>query len=55
MLLCCPVLCFADMPQVTAQACKRIRDLAMNLGFTLAEEGRMDLSSRKEMFEIEVQ
>lgn len=40
--------------QMGAKDCKRLRELAAGLGMSLAEEGKLKASSRKQMFEMEV-
>lgn len=37
-----------------AKESKRLRDLAAGLGMSLAEEGKLNVGSRKAMFEMEV-
>eukprot|EP00752_Nemacystus_decipiens_P017831 g15987.t1 len=40
---------------MSAKECKKVRDIAENLGFTLEKEGQLELPSRKNMFQIEAE
>ena len=39
---------------MTAKDCKKMRDLAEGCDMTLENEGDLDISNRKKIFEIEV-